>query len=99
MQRRLLCMLKYGCEPRHCEPGSTAISTDYLLTATKGSPEWRLRASERFEEALRLRAGGLGIKISSRELSAPWCARCSISLLDVLKSYALEDIAAREFPA
>jgi hypothetical protein len=32
VQRRLLRMLKYGCEPRHCEPGSTAISPDYLLT-------------------------------------------------------------------
>ena len=53
----------------------------------------------RVRGALRLRAGSLGIKVSSRELSAPWCARCSVSLLGVLKSYALEDIAAREFPA
>jgi hypothetical protein len=59
----------------------------------------RLMKLPRVRGALTVRSGSLGIKVSSRELSAPWCARCSISLLDVLKSYALEDIAAREFPA
>ena len=59
----------------------------------------RLMKLPRVRGALTVRLGSLGIKVSSREVSAPRCARCSISLLDVLKSYALEDIAAREFPA